>query len=87
MKTVGIDMTYVKNIDGVSGEEVFALALLNGFYNAGKQLQITVFVLESLNKQILLKYPGLHVISVKKGGPKFYNKTIKKQLKKNLISH
>ena len=46
MKTVGIDLTFIENIDGVSGEEVFSLAILNGFYNAGKQQQITVFTLE-----------------------------------------
>ena len=82
MKTVGIDLTFIENIDGVSGEEVFSLAILNGFYNAGKQQQITVFTLESIKKQILAMYPGLHVISVKKDGRKFYNKTIKKQLRK-----
>ncbi len=82
MKTVGIDLTFIKNIEGVSGEEVFSLAILNGFYNTGKQKQITVFVLDSIKKQILSMYPELHIISVNKGGRKFYKNTIKKQLKK-----
>jgi glycosyltransferase involved in cell wall biosynthesis len=82
MKTVGIDLTFIENIDGASGEQVFALGILSGFYNSGRQQQIAVFVLESLKKQILSLYPGLHVIGVKKSGKRFYNIIIKKHLKK-----
>ncbi|MCD6322112.1 MAG: glycosyltransferase [Clostridiales bacterium] len=83
MKIVGIDLTYIENLEAESGEEVFSLAIIKGLYNITKQKQITVFVLDSLKKQFLSKYPGLHVIGVKKGGRKFYKRILKKQIKKN----
>ncbi len=82
MKTVGIDLTFIENLEAGSGEEVFSLAIIKGLYNIHKQKQIAVFVLDSLKKQFLSMYPGLHVIGVKNGGKKFYKKILKKQLKK-----
>jgi glycosyltransferase involved in cell wall biosynthesis len=82
MKTAGIDLTFIDNIDGASSDQVFALAILKGFYNSGMQQKIAVFVLESMKKQILSIYPGLHVIGVKKGGKRFYKAIIKKHLRK-----
>ena len=82
MKTVGIDLTFIENLEAGSGEEVFSLAIIKGLYNIDKQKQIAVFVLDSLKKQFLSMYPGLHVIGVKKGGKKFYKKILKKHLKK-----
>ena len=82
MKTVGIDLTFIDNLDFGSGEEVFSLALLKGLYSIGLSKQIAVFVQQSMKKQLLSMYPGLHVIGVKKGGKKFYKNIIKKQIKK-----
>lgn len=82
MKTIGIDLTFIENMEAGSGEEVFSLAIIKGLYNIDKQKRIAVFVLDSLKKQFLSLYPGLHVIGVKKGGKKFYKKTLKKLLKK-----
>lgn len=82
MKTVGIDLTFIENMEAGSGEEVFSLAILKGLCSINKQKQIAVFVLESLKKQFLSLYPRLHVIGVKKGGKKFYKRILKKQIKK-----
>ncbi len=82
MKTVGIDLTFIENTEGVSSEGVFSLGILKGFYNTGKKQQIVLFALEPVKKELLSLYPGLHVIGVKKGGKTFYRKTIRKHLKK-----
>ncbi|MBN2557929.1 MAG: glycosyltransferase [Clostridia bacterium] len=85
MKTVGIDLTYITNIEGVSGEEVFSLGILKGLYDSGRKQQIIAFAHESIKKQLQAIYPGLHVVSVKKCGSKFYGRRLKILLKRNTV--
>lgn len=82
MKTVGIDLTFVKSLDVGSGEEVFSLAILKGFNAIGKNLPIVVFANDSIKRQLALLYPELKIVEIKKTGKTFYKKILKRQLRK-----
>ena len=85
MKTVGYDLTFVSEMEGKTGEEVFALGLLQGLYNLGKSTNLVVYSTEQMKKQLLKEYPGLHVVGFKKTGKKFYKTKLRKYVRKNPV--
>lgn len=82
MKTLGIDLTFLKGTEGTNGEEVFALGILEGFHKTGKSDSIVAYASETIKKQLKNSYPKLHIIGVKKAGRPFYRRKLKKYIKK-----
>ncbi|MBN2882062.1 MAG: glycosyltransferase [Clostridia bacterium] len=85
MKTVGYDLTFVSEMEGKTGEEVFALGLLQGLYNLGNSSSLVVYATESMKKLLLKEYPGLHAVGFKKIGKKFYKKKLRRYIRKNPV--
>jgi len=85
MKTVGYDLTFVSEMEGRTGEEVFALGLLKGLYELGKSSNIVVFSNSQMKKNFQKAYPGLHVVEFRKTGKKFYKKRLRRYIKKHPV--
>ncbi len=79
-------MTFVSAMEGKTGEEVFALGLLQGLCDMGKSKNLVVFSTEPMKKQLLKKYPELNVVSFKKTGKKFYTRKLNRYIKKNPLN-
>ncbi|HPJ20997.1 MAG TPA: glycosyltransferase [Clostridia bacterium] len=85
MATIGYDLTFVSSMEGKTGEEVFALGLLQGLYGIGMAPYIVVFSTDAMKKQLQKAYPGLHVVEVKRTGKSFYKTKLRKYIRKNPV--
>ena len=83
---IGFDLTFIDDLNRISGEGIIALNILKGICESELIGHFIIFTDDKIEKQLRVQYKNLRIVVTKKKGKKFYNKFIKKYMKKNPLS-
>jgi len=83
---IGFDLTFINDLEKISGEEIIALDILKGLCEENLNTQFVIFADDKTEKQLRLIYKNLRIVVTKKKNRKFYNRFLKKYIKENPLS-
>jgi len=83
---IGFDLTFIRDVNNVSGEEIVALYILKGLCESELKKQLVIFVDKKVEKQLRRLYKNLKIVITRKKGVAFYKKFLRRYIRKNKLS-
>jgi len=83
---IGFDLTFISDVNKVSGEEIVALYILKGLCESELKKKLVIFVDRKVEKQLRRLYKNLKIVVTRKKGVVFYKKFLSRYVRKNKLS-
>ncbi|MBN2853829.1 MAG: glycosyltransferase [Clostridia bacterium] len=82
---IGFDLTFIKDINKISGEEIIALNIVQAISENDIKSNIVFFTDSKVEKQLRKLYKNLRIVVTRKKGSAFYKKFLYKYIAKNSL--